>query len=266
MKVTLPYTISAMIIVLSRFSRVVSGFGVSTFVPKKTPAQTIGRLRHPDRVPSSCLNVLAEPISTVHSANDDILLEPLIICGPSGVGKGTVIAKYMEQFGGTSDFDFTVSHTTRAPRPGEVDGMHYNFVEIEAMKAAIANAEFLETAEVHGNLYGTSWESMRSIQRRGKRALLDIDVQGVKNIKEIESLSLKPKYVFIAPPSMDVLAERLVGRGTESPESLARRTANARAEVEYGFSEGNFDAIVVNNDLEASTKEFAKVIQDLYEL
>ena len=255
------YLLVVMVVVLSRFSRVVSGFRGGSSLAGENVAVRLGRCGGRTR-----LNVLAEPMSTIRAANDDMLLEPLIICGPSGVGKGSMIAKYMEDFGGQSDFEFTVSHTTRAPRPGEVDGIHYNFVDMESMKTAIGNSEFLEYAEVHGNYYGTSWESMKSIQRRGKRALLDIDVQGVKNIKEMESTSLRPKYVFIAPPSMDVLAERLVGRGTESVESLARRTANARAEVEYGLSEGNFDAIVVNDDLETSTKEFANVIRDLYHL
>jgi guanylate kinase len=195
-----------------------------------------------------------------------MVLDPLVVCGPSGVGKGTIISKFMEEFGGKDLFVFSVSHTTRSPRPGEEDGVHYHFVEMNQMKQAIADGEFLEHAEVHGNFYGTSYSSLRHVQELGKRCLLDIDVQGVKNIKTMESDVLKPKYVFISPPSLDVLEERLVGRGTETAESIARRTANARRELEYGSQDDNFDAVVVNNDLDEACAEFSRVVKDMYEL
>lgn len=212
----------------------------------------------------SYLQVLAEPLSTLQQSSDDLVLDPLIVCGPSGVGKGTIIAKYMEELGGREHFEFTVSHTTRSPRAGEQDGVHYHFVALEAMKQAIRNGEFLEHAEVHGNYYGTSWSSLKQVQIKGKRCLLDIDVQGVKNIKRMESDRLQPKYIFISPPSMEVLEERLVRRGTETVESLARRTANARSEVDYGLQPDNFDAVVVNNDLGEACQEFARLVHELY--
>jgi guanylate kinase len=193
-----------------------------------------------------------------------MVLDPLVVCGPSGVGKGTIIQKFMEELNGKEHFQFSVSHTTRSGRPGEQDGVHYHFVTLEAMKQAISKGEFLEHAEVHGNYYGTSWQSLRDVQQTGKRCLLDIDVQGVKNIKRMESPTLKPRYIFISPPSLEVLQERLVGRGTESAESLARRTANARAELDYGLEEGQFDAIVVNHDLDAACQEFASLVRELY--
>lgn len=193
------------------------------------------------------------------------VLDPLIVCGPSGVGKGTIISHFMNGFG-RDKFGFTVSHTTRKPREGETDGVHYNFVEFDDMKNEIDQGKFLEYAEVHGNFYGTSIAALRAVQDGGKRALLDIDVQGVKNVKSAASEQmLEPKYVFIAPPSFDVLKERLIGRGSETPETIARRTANAKAELEYGTLE-NFDAIVVNDDLDLACEEFLQTVKELYDI
>lgn len=219
------------------------------------------------RIGRSLQMVLADVFSTsMTTSRENPVLDPLIVCGPSGVGKGTIIAKFMEEMGGSDQFGFTVSHTTRKPRQGEVNGVHYHFVDIEEMKNQIQQGAFLEFAEVHGNFYGTSLQSLRDVQDQGKRCLLDIDVEGVRSIKKIASeMLLEPKYLFIAPPSMDALKERLVGRGTETPESLARRTANAKAEVEYGTLQ-NFDAIVVNNDLSAACKEFSEAVRKLYDL
>jgi guanylate kinase len=206
-------------------------------------------------------------LSSKHAHDDgNTILDPLIVCGPSGVGKGTIIAKYMEEMGGNDRFEFTVSHTTRAPREGEEHGIHYHFCPLESMTQNIEDGAFLEYAEVHGNFYGTSWSSLRDVQNGGKRCLLDIDVQGVQTIKRQESAMLQPKYIFISPPSLKELEERLIGRGTESAESLARRTANAREEMEYGMQEDNFDAVVVNANLEYAVRDFAHAIKKLYQL
>lgn len=143
------------------------------------------------------------------------------------------------------------------------------------MKEAISNGEFLEYAEVHGNLYGTSLQSLQEVQKGGKIPLLDIDVQGVKNVKDRQynrvdvqevdddEVQLQAKYIFIAPPSLDSLLNRLVSRGTETEESIKRRTKNAVAEMEYGVAEGNFDAIVVNDDLDRACEEFSNVVDRL---
>jgi guanylate kinase len=210
-----------------------------------------------------------EAFSFTNSARSDdrlLILDPLVICGPSGVGKGTIIAKYMDELGGSDYFGFSVSHTTRKPRPGEISGVHYNFVSQDEMKAQIEKGYFLEHAEVHGNLYGTSWMAVHQVvEQTGKRCLLDIDVQGVKKLRQLEQPDkLQPKFLFIAPPSLEVLQQRLIDRGTESAESLERRTKNAQAELEYGLREGNFDAVVVNNDLEEATRNFAETIRTLY--
>ena len=219
------------------------------------------------RLGRSLQMVLADVFSTsVETPREDPVLDPLIVCGPSGVGKGTIIDKFMQELGGSHQFGFTVSHTTRKPREGEVNGVHYHFCDMEEMKQQIQKGAFLEFAEVHGNLYGTSLQSLRDVQDQGKRCLLDIDVEGVRSIKKIASeMLLEPKYLFIAPPSLETLKERLVGRGTETPESLAKRTANAKAEVEYGTLQ-NFDAIVVNNDLDLACKEFSEAVRKMYDL
>jgi len=194
----------------------------------------------------------------------------------SGVGKGTIISNFMEKDGGDNYFGFTVSHTTRQPRPGEINGKHYHFVQMDEMREAIANNEFLEHADVHGNLYGTSFQSISNVQEQlGKHCLLDIDVQGVRNVKSHTlrqessedkiKTKLDPKYVFIAPPSVEILRERLINRNTESEESLLKRTQNAKEEIDYGLMEGNFDCIIVNDDLEEATQKFKDVVASLYD-
>jgi guanylate kinase len=203
---------------------------------------------------------------------DELVLDPLVVCGPSGVGKGTIIEKYMTEHGGSTKFGFTVSHTTRLPRPGEEHGIHYHFVAFDDMQRDIIDNKFLEHAEVHGNLYGTSWESMKHVHQSGKRCLLDIDVQGVIRLKSLEqqeqqqqvSTKLAPTYIFIAPPSLEILQQRLQDRNTESVASLEKRTRNAKREVDYGLEPGNFDYIIVNDNLEDAVKQFAQAINDAY--
>eukprot|EP00558_Chaetoceros_sp_UNC1202_P007020 CAMPEP_0197241352 /NCGR_PEP_ID=MMETSP1429-20130617/7408_1 /TAXON_ID=49237 /ORGANISM="Chaetoceros sp., Strain UNC1202" /LENGTH=219 /DNA_ID=CAMNT_0042701175 /DNA_START=313 /DNA_END=972 /DNA_ORIENTATION=+ len=206
-------------------------------------------------------------------------LKPLVVCGPSGVGKGTIIEQYMKDHDGASKFGFTVSHTTRKPRPGEVDGVHYHFTTVPSIKDSIERNEFLEWAEVHGNWYGTSLKSLAFVQdEQGKMPMLDIDVQGVKNVKawmknqsvgesstaSTDLPTLDAKFIFIAPPSLDSLKKRLESRGTETPESLEKRTKNAGAEMEYGMEGGNFDVIIVNDDLDQACSDFSQAITKLY--
>ena len=178
--------------------------------------------------------------------------------------KGTIIDRFMEEHGGKERFGFTVSHTTRQPRPGEVNGVHYHFADMDDMKRQIVDEKFMEYAWVHGNLYGTSWQSLWDVEEQGKRCVLDVDVQGVQNLKKLESHQLRPRYVFIAPPSLEILLERLSNRGTETAESLARRTGNAKAEVEYGLQPGNFERIVVNDDLDQACRDFVNAVNSMY--
>lgn len=169
---------------------------------------------------------------------------PLVLCGPSGSGKSTLIKKLFEEFPET--FGFSVSHTSRAPRPSEKDGKHYHFTTKEKMQKQIEQGEFLETAIYSGNLYGTSKHAVEQVQQEGKVCILDIEMQGVKQIKES---SLNPLYVFIKPPSIELLEERLKGRNTETEDSLRRRLSIAKTEMEYGEKPGNFDIVIVNDDI-----------------
>jgi len=175
---------------------------------------------------------------------------PVVVCGPSGVGKGTLLAKLMAEF--PEEFGFSVSHTTRAPRPGEQPGVHYHFTSKPEMEAAIARGEFIEHANVHSNLYGTSVAAVQAVAEAGKTCLLDIDVQGAELVKRTP---LNARFVFIAPPSMQVLEERLRGRGTETEEKIQVRLQNARTEMAYRDKPGFFEKVIVNDDLECAYSE-----------
>mmetsp|Transcript_15130 Transcript_15130/g.20608 ORF Transcript_15130/g.20608 Transcript_15130/m.20608 type:complete len:414 (-) Transcript_15130:177-1418(-) len=194
------------------------------------------------------------------STDKEDLPRPVVFCGPSGVGKGTLIEMLMKRFP-NDQFGFSVSHTTRKPREGEVDGVHYNFSTVDDMKKEIEEGKFIEYAEVHGNYYGTSVASVEKVQSAGKICILDIDVQGVQSVKKS---ALKPLYLFISPPSMEQLESRLRGRGTETEEAMKKRLGNAAKEMEYGQGEGNFDRIFVNDDLEATFETMAKAFKGWY--
>ena len=296
------------------------------------------------------------------------ILQPLVVCGPSGVGKGTIISCFMEIANGKKsedlnllpEFKFSVSHTTRLPRNGEIHGVHYHFVTKEYMLSKINNTSsnsgindneettnnnnfFVEYAQVHGNLYGTSFQSIYDAssssssssvlemedandRRRQRECLLDIDVKGVRSIKEFqlrqqrevrEVIDMKipkgsssnirlgkerstqqyivepptrqspmsstpsvtsnnnsssrlllplldPRYIFITPPNLETLRLRLANRNTETPQSLELRLRNAQDEMDYGMTIGNFDAVIVNDDLERACEEFVNVVKGLY--
>eukprot|EP00747_Dinoflagellata_sp_TGD_P196277 gnl/TRDRNA2_/TRDRNA2_66155_c0_seq1.p1 gnl/TRDRNA2_/TRDRNA2_66155_c0~~gnl/TRDRNA2_/TRDRNA2_66155_c0_seq1.p1 ORF type:complete len:675 (-),score=184.51 gnl/TRDRNA2_/TRDRNA2_66155_c0_seq1:58-2082(-) len=187
---------------------------------------------------------------------------PLVICGPSGVGKGTLIKRLMETF--PDKFGFSVSHTTRAPRPGEEDGKDYHFAKLEQMKVDVESGDkFIESAHVHGNIYGTSKAAVEDVRGRKQICILDIDVQGVKQVKE-KSVWKETRFVFVAPPSFETLETRLRGRGTETEEKIQTRLKNARAELDYGQSEGTFDKVLVNDDLVVAEKELFSKLREWY--
>ncbi|XP_031397191.1 guanylate kinase 1 [Punica granatum] len=181
--------------------------------------------------------------------------KPVVISGPSGVGKGTLINKLMEEF--PSLFGFSVSHTTRAPRGMEKDGVHYHFTQKSVMERDIKDGKFLEFASVHGNLYGTSIEAVEVVADKGKRCILDIDVQGVRSVR---ASSLKAIFIFIRPPSMEELEKRLRARGTETEEQILKRLRNAKAELEQGLSSGHFDHILYNDNLEECYQRLKKLL------
>jgi len=131
------------------------------------------------------------------------------------------------------------------------------------LKAIQEKNQFIEHAEVHGNLYGTSYESVQNVIRQGKICILDIDIQGAKGVKEDTSL-VPPHFIFIAPPSMEILEKRLRDRGTETEEALLKRIGNAQKEVAYGMVQGNFDDIVVNDDLDAAFLHLRQILEEWY--
>lgn len=157
-------------------------------------------------------------------------------------------------------FGFSVSHTTRAPRPGEVDGEHYHFSTKEEMQPLIDAGEFVESCEVHSNLYGTSIKAVRDVSEAGKICILDIDVQGARKVAANEKASLNARFIFIAPPSKETLHERLRGRGTEDEAAMAIRLKNADEELQASEDKDFWESVLINDDLERSYPEFKALL------
>ncbi|XP_034830851.1 guanylate kinase isoform X1 [Maniola hyperantus] len=180
---------------------------------------------------------------------------PLVLCGPSGSGKSTLLKRLLKEF--PDKFGFSVSHTTRGPRPGEKNGVHYHFTTKEDMEAAIERGEFIETATFSGNMYGTSKRAVEDVRRTGKVCILDIEIEGVKQIKRTD---LDPLLVFVMPPSIEELERRLRGRNTEDEDALTKRLETARQEIVYGREPGNFHIIIVNAKLTKAYSELRDFI------
>ena len=173
----------------------------------------------------------------------------VLISGPSGSGKSTICKRIRED----ERVVFSVSATTRGKRPGEVDGRDYRFLDKEDFRRRVDAGEFIEFAEVYGHMYGTLRAPMEEALAAGKVYLVEIDVQGALQLK---ALGVEGIYVFIAPPSFEVLRERLSGRGTESPEVLERRLN--KAEDEYR-ERVKYDHVVVNDNLETAVAEVRQI-------
>lgn len=176
-----------------------------------------------------------------------------VVAGPSGVGKGTLVRRVLAA---DPNLWLSVSATTRAPRPGEVDGHDYVFVSPTQFRELIASGGLLEWAQFAGNHYGTPAAPVTQRIDAGLDVLLEIDLQGVR---QVQSNFPQAKTVFVAPPSLSVLAERLQGRGTDDPEAIARRLEVAQGEIEAA---GEFDCVIVNDDLEAATSQLLAWIHD----
>lgn len=174
----------------------------------------------------------------------------LVISGPSGAGKSTICKKLLED----ARVEFSVSATTRKPRPGEVDGRDYRFLQREDFRRMIEEGAFLEHAEVYGNLYGTLRKPVRDALALGKVYLLEIDVQGANQLR---ALGEPGTYVFIAPPDFEELRKRLVARGTEAPEVLERRLHKAEDEWRERVK---YDHVVTNDDLSRAVAEIRKLV------
>ncbi|OTA02878.1 guanylate kinase [Trichoderma parareesei] len=180
---------------------------------------------------------------------------PIVVSGPSGVGKGTLYGMLFDRHPDT--FALSVSHTTRAPRPGEVDGVHYHFVSMEAFEDLIAKDGFVENAKYGRNRYGTSKMTIEEQTNKGKVVVLDIEMEGVKQIKQS---GISARYIFIAPPSIETLEQRLRGRGTETEQSIQERLAQAQKELDFSKTPGVHDIIIVNDDLESAYKKFEEFV------
>ena len=176
----------------------------------------------------------------------------LVISGPSGTGKGTLIERLMKE---DPTLVFSVSATTRAPRPGEIDGVHYHFVTNERYDELVAENAFVEYANVHGNRYGTLRSEVYERLERGENVVLDIDVQGALNVIASEKEKVS---IFILPPSMKVLRERLTGRGTETEEAVERRLHNAVWEISQ---KDKYQYKVINDDLEECVRTLQAIIK-----
>ena len=175
----------------------------------------------------------------------------LVISGPSGVGKSTVISRLMKLRG---NMEFSVSATTRAPRPGETEGVDYFFVSREEFDRMVDEGELLEHATFVGNSYGTPKSQVIHRLEQGITVVLDIEVQGAAQVKEAMPEAVT---VFMAPPSMEALEQRLRGRGTETEEKIQGRLETARRELELA---PNYDYTVVNDDPDAAAEEIRFIL------
>jgi len=186
------------------------------------------------------------------SGMQDLLGNLFIISAPSGAGKSTLINALLKQ---DADMQLSVSHTTRSPRPGETDGVQYHFTDVSSFKQLIAQDQFIEWAEVFGNYYGTSKAALADKLAQGIDVFLDIDWQGARQIKQQLPFVTS---IFILPPSVEALEQRLNQRGQDSAEVIAGRMAKARDEISHA---NEYDYWVVNDDLELAVQQFSGIIQ-----
>jgi guanylate kinase len=177
----------------------------------------------------------------------------VVLSGPSAVGKSTVVRCLRDRL---PDLYFSVSVTTRAPRPGEVDGLDYTFVTAERFQQLIDDGALLEWADIHGGLHrsGTPAQPIRDATRAGHPVLIEVDLAGARAVKKAMPEAVT---VFLAPPSWRALESRLSSRGTESPEVMARRLQTARDEM---AAQGDFDRVVVNSRLESACAELVSLL------
>lgn len=178
----------------------------------------------------------------------------VVLAGPSAVGKSTVVSRLKQD---VPNLFFSVSMTTRDPRPGEVHGQDYIYVSREDFLKAIDASEMLEWAEIHGGLQlsGTPRKPVEEAISQGRPVLIEVDLEGARNIKRLQP---NVELVFLAPPSWEVLVDRLTGRGTETQEVIDRRLETARVEM---AAQDEFDQVVVNDDLEKAVSTITGILQ-----
>ena len=176
-----------------------------------------------------------------------------MITGPSGVGKGTLIRGLLERVPG---LELSVSATTRAPRPGEEDGVHYHFLSDAQFRDRVGAGDFVEHASYSGNRYGTLRSELDRRVAAGVPVVLEIEVQGARQVREAMPDAVQ---VFIAPPSLEALRVRLVGRGTDDAEAVSERLRTAERELE---AQPEFGHVVVNDRLDEATSELEKIVTE----
>lgn len=176
---------------------------------------------------------------------------PVVLAGPTGAGKTTLAGRLVA---GPGAYVFSTSATTRAPRAGERNGVDYHFVDAEAFQRMIDAGDLVEWAEVHGRLYGTPRLELELAAERGEHVVLDIDVQGARQIRAAVP---DARMIFVLPPDVGIMMARLVGRGTEAPDEIARRLRSALAELR---ALSDFDHVVINDDLDRCAEAIRRIV------
>ncbi|KAF2690756.1 guanylate kinase [Lentithecium fluviatile CBS 122367] len=183
---------------------------------------------------------------------------PIVISGPSGAGKSTILTRLFDEYPGK--FGFSVSHTTRAPRGSEQNGKEYHFVTKEEFLDLVGKKGFVEHAQFSGNHYGTSVKAVEDIAEKGQICILDIEMEGVKQVANHPTFP-RPRFLFLSPPSKEVLEQRLRGRATDKEEAILKRLKQAEAEMDFANSpDAPHDKIIVNDDLEKAYQEVKEFI------
>ena len=176
-----------------------------------------------------------------------------IVSAPSGAGKTSLVRALCDRM---DNLVLSVSHTTRARRPGELEGVDYHFVDTNAFETSVANAGYLEYAQVFDNYYGTSRRKTESLMQVGKDVVLGIDWQGARQVRE--AMPATPLSVFIIPPSLEALEQRLRGRGQDSDQVIARRMLDAKEQIKH-YDE--YDYLVVNDDFDVALDELSSILK-----
>lgn len=178
----------------------------------------------------------------------------VVITGPSGAGKSSIVKRAVERTGA----EFSVSATTRPPRPCEQDGREYHFVDRDRFREMAGSGELLEWAEVFGELYGTPAEPVRRAVAEGKTVVLDVDIQGGK---QVHGRMPEATFVLVLPPGREELARRLRGRGTESEPAVQQRLAKADAEIAASRESGVYNHVIVNDKLDRAVQELVEILR-----